>query len=80
VVNSLKIEEILILVGFQVCQLIRKEFATSQVPIIFLSANNQRENIEKGYEVGADAFFSKPFEKVELLKIVSELLSKNNPP
>ena len=64
------------LTGFEVCKIIRKEFSKPRIPIIFLSANNQREIIEKGYEVGADAFFSKPFDRVALLKIVSELMAK----
>lgn len=53
--------------GFEVCKIIRSEKEMSKVPIIFLSAESERESILKGFEVGAQDYVTKPFDTRELL-------------
>jgi len=53
--------------GFEVCKRIRSDKGMSEVPIIFLSAESERESILKGFEVGAQDFVIKPFDSRELL-------------
>ncbi len=50
--------------GWEVCRRIREQ---SDVPIIFLTALGNTENIVYGLEVGADDYMVKPFEDAELL-------------
>lgn len=50
--------------GWEVCRRIREQ---SEVPIIFLTALGNTENIVYGLEVGADDYVVKPFEDAELL-------------
>lgn len=50
--------------GFELMGRIRKE---SDVPVIFLSANGQEENIVKALEMGADDYIVKPFSSTELI-------------
>ncbi|TAL58988.1 MAG: response regulator [Bacteroidetes bacterium] len=60
--------------GFEVCKRIRADKGMSEVPIIFLSAESERESILKGFEVGAQDFVIKPFDSRELLARVKTQL------
>jgi CheY-like chemotaxis protein len=48
--------------GFEVCKRIRSDNEMPEVPIIFLSAESERESILKGFEVGAQDYVTKPFD------------------
>jgi two-component system sensor histidine kinase/response regulator len=60
--------------GFEVCKRIRSDKEMCDVPIIFLSAESERESILKGFEVGAQDFVIKPFDSRELLARVKTQL------
>ncbi|WP_321777534.1 hybrid sensor histidine kinase/response regulator [Sulfurimonas sp.] len=53
--------------GFEVCSIIKKDKKNSHIPIIFLSALNKDEDIQKGFELGAVDYVTKPFNPSELL-------------
>jgi len=60
--------------GFEVCKIIRSDKEMCEIPIIFLSAESERESILKGFEVGAQDFVIKPFDSRELLARVKTQL------
>lgn len=60
--------------GFEVCKIIRSDKEMKDIPIIFLSAESERESILKGFEVGAQDFVIKPFDSRELLARVKTQL------
>ncbi|AUT01476.1 two-component system response regulator [Nostoc sp. CENA543] len=60
--------------GFEVCQLIKQEENTRLIPVIFITALNDRRSRIQGIEVGADDFLSKPFDRVELVARVKSLV------
>lgn len=60
--------------GFEVCKRIRSDKTMFEVPIIFLSAESERESILKGFEVGAQDYVTKPFDNRELLARVKTQL------
>jgi two-component system, sensor histidine kinase and response regulator len=53
--------------GFEVCRNIRSNPEMNNVPVIFLSADTDRESILKGFEFGAQDYVTKPFDSRELL-------------
>jgi DNA-binding response OmpR family regulator len=53
--------------GFEVCENIRANPELNNLPVIFLSANTDRESILKGFEFGVQDYISKPFDARELL-------------
>ncbi len=57
--------------GFEVCKRIKNDPDKQHIPIIFLTAKTETENIVKGLELGAADYVSKPFNKNELLARVS---------
>lgn len=59
--------------GLRVCQTLR---ATSQVPIIMLTAKTGEENVLKGFGLGADDYVTKPFSPRELTARVRAVLRR----
>lgn len=53
--------------GFDVCKIIRSNQDMNNVPIIFLSAETERESILRGFELGAQDYITKPFDSRELI-------------
>ncbi len=60
--------------GFEVCQLLKQDEQTRLIPVIFITALNDRRSRIQGIEVGADDFISKPFDRVELAARVKSLV------
>src|SRR6266542_4756073 len=53
--------------GLEVCQRLKADPLTQQIPIIFLTASNEMEHLVKGFEAGAVDYVTKPFNAPELL-------------
>jgi putative two-component system response regulator len=60
--------------GFEVCQLLKQNEQTRLIPVIFITALNDRRSRIRGIEVGADDFLTKPFDRVELAARVKSLV------
>jgi len=52
--------------GFEVCQHIRNDPAVAEIPIIILTALDDRDSLLNALKAGADDFISKPFDRFEL--------------
>ncbi len=52
--------------GFEVCQHLRNDKRLAELPIVIVTALDDRESRLRGLEVGADDFMSKPFDRAEL--------------
>src|SRR5574339_253827 len=52
--------------GFEVCQRIRSDPEIAEIPIIVLTALDDRESLLSALKAGADDFISKPFDRYEL--------------
>jgi two-component system response regulator MtrA len=62
--------------GYEVCRRIR---ATSQVPVVMLSARADTVDVVVGLEVGADDYVTKPFEIAELVARIRAVLRRSAP-
>jgi DNA-binding response OmpR family regulator len=49
---------------------------TALVPVIFLTAKDQREDRVEGFRTGVDAYVTKPFEPDELLAVIASIFSR----
>ena len=53
--------------GYEVCSIIKHDERWKDIPVIFLTAKNETEDIVRAYEAGAVDYLSKPFNPPELL-------------
>ena len=62
--------------GMEVCYKVKKELHLSHVYIILLTAKGQEVDRQKGLDMGADRYMTKPFDPDEMLAIAEEILTK----
>lgn len=60
--------------GFEIGEEVRR---MSQVPIIFLTARDEQEDIIKGLSIGADDYMTKPFSVKELHLRINSILKRS---
>ena len=53
--------------GFTTCTIIKKNPKTSHIPILFLTSKGEAKDIQKGFDLGAVDYITKPFNPSELL-------------
>jgi DNA-binding response OmpR family regulator len=61
--------------GYEVCKQIRQSEDLANVKIVFLSAKSKETDFEKGYQMGADLYLTKPFSTKNLVTKIKELLT-----
>ena len=62
--------------GYEVCEKIKSDEKTSDIPVIMLTALDMGKDFEKALEKKADWFITKPFETEHVLKRIQYLLEK----
>lgn len=62
--------------GYTLARQIRGAARTALIPIVFLTAKDQREDRIEGFRSGVDAYLVKPFDPDELLAIITSILSR----
>lgn len=62
--------------GYEVLREIKRNKATSDIPVIFLTAKDTTDDIVKGFEEGAVDYIAKPFHPKELIARVNTHLEK----
>ena len=60
--------------GFEACERLKSEPATSRIMILMVTALNEHGDIERAVQAGADDFISKPVHKLELLRRIDRML------
>lgn len=53
--------------GFTVCQKLKADPQTADIPVIFITARNETKDLLQGFEMGAVDYVTKPFKTPELL-------------
>lgn len=75
--NDIKIDLILLDImmpkmdGFKLCEILKENQKTKDIPVIFISILDDQESILKGFEVGGVDYVAKPFEIKEVLTRVN---------
>lgn len=53
--------------GFEVCKTLKSKLSTRHIPVIFLTAKTETDDIVKGFDAGGVDYVTKPFNSAELL-------------
>lgn len=62
--------------GYGVLHILNKEAETASIPFIFLTAKADKADFRTGMNLGADDYITKPFDGVDLLKVIEMRLKK----
>lgn len=57
--------------GYEVCKQLKQNAATQNIPVIFLTAKTEKEDVIQGLELGAVDYVTKPFNRQELMTRVN---------
>ncbi len=60
--------------GYQICEELKKRPDTRNIPVLFLTGKDSREDSGKSFKVGGDMFIKKPFSGDRLLEIINIVL------
>lgn len=63
--------------GYGVVHILNKDPDTAHVPFIFLTSKADKSDFRTGMNLGADDYITKPFDGIDLLKVVEMRLKKN---
>ena len=61
--------------GYETLKQIRKNKELKRTKVIFLSAKNKLADVEKGMELGADSYVTKPFSIKKVITDVEEMIA-----
>jgi len=65
--------------GYEVCRELRKHDRTKEIPVIFITAKDLKDDIVKGFEAGGQDYVTKPFDANELMaRVKTHLELKEN--
>ena len=60
--------------GYEVCQKVKADPALKDIFVILLTAKGQEVDKEKGYTMGANEYFTKPFDPDKLLEKIKNMM------
>ncbi|MBU1863066.1 MAG: diguanylate cyclase [Candidatus Omnitrophica bacterium] len=60
--------------GYEVCNRLKQNEKTKDIPVIFLTANTAEQSVVKGLDLGAYDYVTKPFNEKELLARISVMV------
>lgn len=62
--------------GFEVCRRIKENNETKSIPVVMLTAKKSNQDVERGRQVGADAYITKPFRSARVMEVIEGLIGK----
>ena len=61
--------------GYDICKHIKSTKKLKECKVVFLSAKSKESDIQKGYDIGAELYITKPFSNKDLVKKIQELIA-----
>lgn len=65
--------------GYGVRHILSSDPGTENIPFIFLTAKSEKADFRAGMNLGADDYITKPFDDVDLLKVIEIRMKKKSP-
>ncbi len=62
--------------GYEICQTLKAQEETKNIPVVFITAKDKQPDIEQGFNLKADGYVVKPFDPFELADFVSDILHR----
>ncbi len=62
--------------GYEVCRRLRESETLRDIPVVFLSAKGQEQEIQEGFDAGGNQYILKPFAPDALAQKIREVLAE----
>ena len=62
--------------GLELLEALKSDPATSSIPVVFVSAKAQADDIRAGLDAGADDYVTKPFDPGDLVELITKLTDR----
>jgi len=62
--------------GFEVSRSLKEELKGKNIPVIFVTAQDDADSMREGFRSGGTIFLSKPFTANQLMRVVGSLIKK----
>ena len=59
--------------GLELCERLKADKRTKHIPLFFLTAAAQREDVEKAISAGSDCYFTKPFDIQHVIQNIKKI-------
>jgi CheY-like chemotaxis protein len=63
--------------GFETVEQLRQDERTARIPVVMVTGRAQAADLDRGTEVGVEAYLTKPFEPAELVEVVGRLAQQS---
>jgi len=60
--------------GYDACKMLKKDLKTTDIPVLFLTTNQNSEQVMEGFDAGAVDYIFKPFTKEKLISRIEKYL------
>lgn len=64
--------------GFELAEMMKEHKDLKDIPLVFVSGRSSKEDIQRGFDVGADDYLTKPFDLEKVKKTVRTLIQLNS--
>jgi two-component system phosphate regulon response regulator PhoB len=58
--------------GIMLCKIVKGNYSTSKIPLIFISAKSSEKDIKRAMDSGGDGYIVKPFGAQEILEMINK--------
>ncbi|MEW9527282.1 response regulator transcription factor [Microbispora sp. NPDC049125] len=65
--------------GWETATRLRADPGTRHIKVVLITARAQEDDRRRGFEIGVDAYLTKPFDPAELIQIVRDLAKSDDP-
>ncbi|MGA9522637.1 MAG: response regulator [Myxococcaceae bacterium] len=65
--------------GFELCRSVKQNEEFRDIPVVFVSGRTSLEDIRRGFEAGAQAYFRKPLDFEALVSKLREIIGQPHP-
>jgi len=61
--------------GYELCRLLKSHHSLSKVPLLFVSARKEEEDVRRGFDAGCNEYVTKPFDVDKLTATIAKIFA-----
>lgn len=60
--------------GYELCRLLKAHHSLAKVPLVFVSARKEEEDVQRGFDAGCNDYITKPFDVDKMTATIAKIL------